>query len=120
MLNRWNRVVYHCRRLLPGEEGYLDGTELFEVPTLRRLNVRPVSGEAVLVSSGELTKQQLVARLPARSLDEYRENDRLFVYKAFDYANTYDPAAPGADYRVVSVLRSFYVTEIILERLVTA
>lgn len=118
MLNRFNRQVYYCRRLAPGDEAYQEGVDLFEAPVLRRLNVRPVSGEAVLVSGGELSQKTLVAKLPIKSLDVYYENDRLFVYASPPDNSAFDPADPKADYRVTSVLQGFSVIEIILERMV--
>ncbi len=118
MLNRFNRQVYYCRRLTPEDEGYQEGIDLFELPVLRRLNVRSVSGEAVLVSGGELSQKTLVAKLPVKNPDVYYENDRLFVYASPPDTDSFDPADPKADYRITSVLQGFNVVEIILERMV--
>lgn len=118
MLNRYNRLVYLCQRLGPEEDGYQEGIDLFHPPVSKRLNLRSVSGEAILVSGGELAEKTLIARMPEHMTKDFRENDRVFVHKTPSAEEEFDPAAPGGDYRVVSVLPGFQLTEIILERVI--
>lgn len=116
MLNRLKRAVYYCRRIQPGEEGYLDGISLFRPPELRIINLLPVGGETILASGGELSEHYLKARLPTKSQDQYYERDLIFVY--LPAPKSFDPADPGADYTVKSVLPGHGVTELILQELV--
>lgn len=117
MLNRLSRPIYYCYRLQPQDEGYTEGMELFRAPVKRWLNIRSISGEAVLLSGGELTEQRLVAKFSANRPDKYNENDRLLIGK--EPSTEFDPIDPGANYRVTSVSLGHNVTEIIMERLVS-
>ena len=116
MLNRLNRRIWYCRRIQPGEEGYQEGAALYRPPVPRLLNVLPVSGETILASGGELSEHYLKARLTAGSPEGYEEQDIVFIYRR--PAGEFDPADPGGDYAVQSVLPGHGVTELILRELV--
>ena len=114
MLNRLSQSVYYCRRLEAQDEGFEENLEAFAPPVKRWMNIRSVSGEAVLLSGGELTEQRIVAKIYGPHC--YHENDRLFVGKSLPAE--FDPIAPNANYRIVSVSINHQITELIMEKLV--
>lgn len=116
MLERLKKPISYCRRLKPGDDGYLDGIESFAPPVKRLLNYRSISGEALLLSGGEVKTETLSARMPVGDPDAYREGDRAFI-KA-QASGDFDPVDPGCDFRVASVREAHGIREILFERLV--
>ena len=107
------RPVWYCRRLMPGDEGYNDGMELFAAPVLRYLNFRAMSGEAMLQTIGEVNTKNLIAKQLIGG-DEYRENDRCYINVT--PPDPADPLCANADYRVSSALPHHRTEEIVFER----
>lgn len=116
MLNRLNRPVYYSKRIQSGEENYQEGIETFAAPIKRFLHFRSISGEAVLLTGGELSEKRLVSRISSFSKDKYFENDRLYI--GIDIPSEFDPVDPKANYRVVSVSTNPNITEIVFEKMV--
>lgn len=106
MLERNKKPVYYCKRYIEND------LEMFKPPTLIYLNYKSVSGEASLTTGGEVNTKNLIAKAVN---GDFSENDRC--YMNVSPPKEYDPFCSKADYRVVSVLKSHRVTEIILERL---
>ena len=116
MLNRLNRTIYYCYRLHPDDEGYLEGVEQFREPEKRMLHFRSVSGEAILLSGGEISEKRIVAKTSSYSKEKYFENDRLYI--GINPPETFDPLDPRANYRIISVSVNPNVQEIVMERMV--
>lgn len=115
MLERNKKPIYYCRRLMPGDVGYVEEMELFAEPVLRYLNYKSVSGEATLETVGEVNGKNLIAKKVAGG-DTYTENDRCYVN--MKPPEEYDAFCHGADYRVASVLPVNRTVEVILEKVV--
>lgn len=115
MKQQLKKKVYHCHRVKEGESGFVAGFDKYLPPIEKWLSIRSVSGEAILVTGGELNNRNLICKLPS-AINDFSENDRCYI--GVIPPQKYDFMCNGADYRVVSVLTSFGFTEIIFERVV--
>ena len=115
MLNRFKPIVWYCKRLTEGDEGYEnDGVDRFSAPIQRFLNYRYLSSELALASGGEINSGILTARQLRGHPDKYYEGDLLYVDK--EPENSFDPIEPGANYRITSVMPNHNIMTILAEK----
>lgn len=112
MLQRLKRPIYHCHRLVEGENGFQKGFDLFSPPVQRMINIRGINGELLIVTGGELDVRNLVAKI--RGPCPYREGDRCYV--AVAPPESHDSMCSKADYRIASVSRVHNTAEVVFEK----
>lgn len=112
MIERLKSKVFYCRRHSPLDEGYVEGVETFAAPVVRFLNLRDLSGEAMLVTAGEIKTGTLICK----TYDEYAEKSRLYITK--EPPAEFDGMCTDADYTVVSADVANRPKTVVLQRLV--
>lgn len=109
------REIYHCRRLRRGETGFCEGCTLYTPPVQKRMALRAVSAETMLLTGGELSVKRLVAKLPTAA-NTFCEGDKCYVFAPLP--KEADAMCKTADFKVISVQSAHTFTEIILESVV--
>lgn len=116
MLNRFKPELWYSKRLVPGDNGFIeDGIERFAKPVKRNLNYRYISSETVLVSGGELESGVIVARQMRGHPEKYFEGDRVFINND---PEMFDEVETNADFKISSVTPMHKVVEILMEKVV--
>jgi len=116
MLEMLKSPVYLYKRIQEGEEGFEPGIEKFKEPEKFMLHFKPMSGESLILTGGEMSKKKVVAKLSSTYKDTFHEQDRLLLNG--EPKDVFDDLNPFADFRIISVSTHYRVTEVIAEQIV--